>query len=133
MTALTIVERERLIDRTTEHYKAAVAAGFTFDMPVVIGREGAGRLVPIVSYPFQCVCGKREIFSNMMTDPSMLRDTRLDVARELERLGSFSVEHLREDGYSDSDIERIRWPFDMMQKVRDLERKLAQARAGVRD
>jgi hypothetical protein len=121
---------EELIDRTTDHYKAAVAAGFTFDTPRVLQDVGLfdGDTRTIVVYPFRCVCGRQELYQRAMSSVEITRRiggaTPLDVAQVLDSLGSFSRQHLREDGYDDANIDRIRWPFDMLERVARLEREL---------
>ena len=45
-----------------------------------------------------------------------------DAAQELERMGSFSAAHLHADGFSATDIKRIRFVYDMWDELKELRR-----------
>lgn len=105
-TSVLITARE--VDRHTEAYKRITSAGFT------IG-EFVGDGIFDCYVPFVCVCGKTEYLSTQGSHITKCKywDTGygyelIDVAAILESLGSVSEEHLREDGYSEDEIKRIR-------------------------
>jgi len=108
------------IDRESPYYKAATEAGFKFDEILVAKRT---QIVGCATYAyvqgmFTCVCGNIESYG-MSIDFDFpqyyeIRGDKIDIARLLERHGSFSESHLIMDGYNKEDIARIRAPFEAL-------------------
>ncbi len=88
------------IDRDSNAYHRVVAAGFSIgDAEYFDGHY--------IRIPFTCVCGRTEQLNYIGPhDPSAF-----DVAAIMEEAGALSVEHLRADGYSEIEIEKIRRPY----------------------
>lgn len=108
----TCAKIEALLQRSTRDKRRAEAQGFVFGKPIafVVDFDGYGFIVP-----FTCVCGKREEFKQVLTreevryhvDSGFWIAHRLDVARTLRELGSFSRVHLLADGYSEAAVAEI--------------------------
>lgn len=77
--------------------------GWTFSIPTVEeSLLGAGF---ILRCNFTCVCGRQEVFQYVHYDIRALQ--HCDPVRELTRLGSFSRDHLLEDGYTEAQVREI--------------------------
>lgn len=99
--------------------------GWTFSIPTVNKYCDLGYRLRV---EFTCVCGRREVFQHIAMDTRALR--HVDVIRCLTEGGSFSRDHLLEDGYTEEqvrDIERKGEEFDRVTRVH-WERELALAR-----
>lgn len=108
------------IDRESEIYKKAVAAGFSFG-PIYASivddsfKCGDNREIHL-SAEFTCVCGKKEYLHTILWPVYgnfhyAMNLRRLDIAKMLESAGAFSEDHLRKDGYSEQAILEIRKHF----------------------
>lgn len=68
-----------------------------------------------IEIAMRCVCGRTEYgrlgqyYSREFWD---LKTGLVDVAAWIEKIGALSPGHLRQDGYSEADIQRIRKPFN---------------------
>lgn len=63
---------------------------------------------PVVRGTFQCICGWLESFQYAEPDPGFsLYEIFIDPYEWLERQGSFSREHLRDDGYTEEQIDQM--------------------------
>lgn len=107
-----LAARMRLARHTTA-YARMTAAGFTFE-EIETDANWIGHIV--VTCHFMCVCGRRERYiwrplPKELSSASREGTVFVDVAANLESIGSVSVEHLRADGYSEREIERIRAPY----------------------
>lgn len=90
--------------------RAAEAAGFTFS-PAYIQRHpnwrGFGELIYICG-SFRCVCGHTEYYRYPVDELMIDRHAQLvEPGRTLAQFGSFSRQHLIDDGYSPEDVDRI--------------------------
>lgn len=115
------------LDRSSAAYQKATAAGFIFgelrfmdEGPVDSGACPLMGFGLIYTMEFTCVCGRREVFQQMLSRRELhdvdhhprIKGHCIDAVAELERHGSFSRKHLREDGYTEEQIDRIREPWD---------------------
>lgn len=111
------------LDRESPTYRRATNAGWTFSDVTVdpeprIGPEKNIVLDTVrIEGEFQCVCGRREKYSVrinkcVLEHEFSVRDGKLDIALWLSYHGSFSREHLLEDGYTEEQIRSIEAKFD---------------------
>lgn len=116
------------------------AAGFKVGEPYIIEAATPGTHATDNFYnpvrlciDFQCACGRREVFNTSLEEKALrefLANPHLwpewrggwDACLEIERFGSTSVEHLKEDGFSDADIKRIRYVYDLEDELKKLRR-----------
>lgn len=110
-------------NRTSKAYVRITAAGFTIGEPDV--RDTFGDISLMCT--FTCVCGRTESFHKMLRgyEPRFFKHDDLfkngwDVALELERFGSVSVDHLKKDGFSEQEIKRIRYVYDLEDELIEL-------------
>ena len=68
---------------------------------------------------FTCVCKRKEMLMTSM-DGTYYSGHKIDAARIIENSGALSVEHLREDGYSEEQISYIRRAYDTEPKYIDI-------------
>lgn len=102
------------VDTTSPAYKAFTAGGFTFKVVVLTQREDLRGMPTQYTITFQCVCGSVEDFCALYEvghSPKYIRNGRIDAAQWLEDIGALSPAHLRRDGYTEEQIERIRAHF----------------------
>lgn len=103
------------LNTSSPAYQRMTAAGFTFGGFVA---DESGCYVRVMC-DFSCVCGRLERFQRMWSKWEMdqwreviFPGGLVDIAAFLEEIGSVSVEHLREDGFSPEEIARIRRPYE---------------------
>lgn len=114
------------VDRSSPAYKRITSAGFTIGEIRQITRTSSTGSVTIsgtywlptwgedrpvqFACPFTCVCGNSEVLYFTLDPYEHFRicTEKYDVAQKIEDLGGVSVEHLREDGYSEDEIKNIR-------------------------
>jgi len=109
---ITTEQLIHLANRRTPHREAFEAMGFRF-LSIEV-QHSVHFDSPVLRAMFECVCGKVEALQDVL-DPWMLKQCPLDrLARELdiarrliEDFGSTSPKHLREDGYTEEQIEEI--------------------------
>lgn len=117
------------INTKSPAYRRARMAGFKI-FNLQVAEDPAFGIILRVN--FQCVCGRPEAFqltlgnidrrnAEYFSEDYRFRDG-WDVALELERLGSFSAEHLHNDGYSEEAIKEIRYIYDLEDEVAELRR-----------
>jgi hypothetical protein len=110
------------LNRESAAYRRATAAGFTFGELRIMSDDVSFLAMGLrYTLDFTCVCGRRETFMQALT-PMELSESAvhhpyvngkvIDAVLALEHHGSFSREHLREDGYTPEQIDRIREPWD---------------------
>lgn len=117
-----------VIDRTSEAYMRMSAAGFKVHKAYKIDRRAFSSTFNNSDYrvEFECVCGRVEILTqNVIEDVAALhyhytKPEGWDAALDIERVGAVSEEHLREDGFSETDIRRIRFVYDMHEELNAL-------------
>lgn len=98
------------INQDSLMYRAATAAGWKFAPARVEPYPADWKDVKhvLVRGAFTCVCGKHELYATVIPCESPLfQDARFDAAEFLHQFGSFSPEHLRQDGYTEQEIQRI--------------------------
>lgn len=101
---------EIAVDRNSPAYKRITGAGFYIkDIEVNYVPE---RYMYLVCERFVCVCGKEEMFVDYMDELELQARKVKDVAQIIEDTGQISVEHLREDGYSEEQISEIRKAYN---------------------
>jgi hypothetical protein len=106
------------IDTSTAAYRRATMSGWKLGPASLIRIDGDITKAKCI---FTCVCGRQEVLlRNMMMFPPVPDGWKWDVAQDLERNGNFSAEHLRQDGYSDTEIQSIRYLYDMEDKLKFL-------------
>ena len=121
------------VNRHTEAYRRMVQAGFSFDEEMKTSDAehplfGVRENVVYTLTPMKCVCGRMEyahctfpVDEDLKNTPHVETHGRLhlvDIAAIAEQEGAVSVEHLRNDGYSEEEIKRIRVPYDAMPENR---------------
>ncbi len=127
------------LNRRSEAYRRMTCAGFKIG-EVQVNYDFGDSLALRVS--FKCVCNREEIYQRivwsqqldfMKHDP-MFKDG-WDACQEIENFGSVSVDHLRADGFSEDDIKRIRYVYDLEDEVKELRRmkQIYQAQNGIYD
>lgn len=92
-----------MANRSTRARRRAEAMGWTFaearvwfEPPETVVTQGL----------FTCRCGRTEAYRLAFSFDSLgLGVAVIDPAEELQRMGSFSAEHLRKDGYSEDEIK----------------------------
>lgn len=67
----------------------------------------------LVTASFKCVCGTIEDLSDYYDEPPQ----NLNAAEWIEKSGAVSEKHLRNDGFSEIDIKRIRSVYDDYDKT----------------
>lgn len=103
------VRRTVSTNRKSSAYFRLLAAGFAIGEPVhLVFRNFDGCEYVAYNCWFRCVCGKQEEL--FVTDDKPV-NYKLDVASVIERIGSVSAKHLRDDGYTIADIQRIRQAY----------------------
>lgn len=100
------------VDEKSEAYKRVTAAGFTIDRLAVdyVPEKSAY----LMSINFTCVCGTQEILVNYFEDYIA---GVIDAAKMIEDADALSEDHLREDGYTEDEIKRIRAPYEHQRAV----------------
>ncbi len=88
-----------MIDTKSPAFARMTKAGFDFEIDPS---------APPITCFMTCVCGKREFF---YFSPKQAVNSKIDVASLAEKVGSASVSHLRDDGYSVDQIRSIRRAF----------------------
>lgn len=79
--------------------------GWSFGPPTLERRSTMGIFQYHLTVPFTCVCGQREFFQQVNQD---LRGFEwLNVPQWLYRRGSFSRDHLAQDGFTEAQILEI--------------------------
>ena len=117
------------IDRESPYYKAAVESGFKFDEVMVEKRTEefvGGSPYACIRGTFTCCCGNKEAYKMYVNldlpkydyDRLEILENKIDIAKVLERRGSFSEKHLIMDGYNKEDITRIRAPFEALKQAK---------------
>lgn len=99
------------LNTESKYYKAMVEAGFTMDSFEVQTGDIYSYCLHAI---FTCVCGKKEYLVGHFSGNEyfLTYPKAVDVARILyQETQSFSVEHLRKDGYCETDIAKIRESF----------------------
>lgn len=118
-----------VLNQISPAYKRAERAGFRFNAPRACRLELADGWA--VAFTFTCVCGRLECATFTVLDHEVLELRRMDrhpyieflckggaidvgvidCAAMLEDWGAFGEAHLRQDGYSEDEIARIREPW----------------------
>ena len=100
-----IIPFSHTVNRTSNAYHRMTQAGFIIDEIMQIA--GTRR----ISCRFTCVCGRIEEVM-VEADATFMElysyGDRVDIAQLLENCGAVSVEHLRQDGYTEDQIKEIR-------------------------
>ena len=115
------------VDKNSRAYRRMYEAGFR--IKGVYSRKEVFGCTPVTDVlicyiDFECVCGRKESFVQSFSDigaPYFETEFKyrwpmngvgeVDAAFILEREGAFSEDHLREDGFNESEIEHIRRPY----------------------
>lgn len=96
-----------IANRSTFHRRRAEAMGFRFDN---IDVSGFGDWLRLTA-DFTCVCGTPERFQQAIDEMALMRvqdaEYVLDPARLIDAAGSFSRQHLIDDGFSPEAVDRI--------------------------
>ncbi len=119
---MSAIKQYRL-NRESAAYRRATAAGFSFAELRILDGDASCFAWGLLRYTldFTCVCGRRETFMHAFSERELagsahghpfIAGERIDSVLALERHGSFSRQHLREDGYTEEQIDRIREPWD---------------------
>lgn len=111
-----------VLNRISPAYRRAHRAGFEFGP--IHGEFDFVLRYWTVSWSFTCVCGRREWAKFVAPEYVMLAGevhspyvsiegpvVVIDCAAMLEAFGAFGEDHLRQDGYSQEEIARIREPW----------------------
>jgi hypothetical protein len=116
-----------ILNRKSQAYFNATHAGFTFSEPRISEDYFGGFSLRV---DFKCVCHSEEIFNRaigkdeiqwLMSHDPIFKDGVWDAVQEIENLGSFSAQHLRDDGFGEDDIKRIRYVYDLQDEVKRLQ------------
>lgn len=101
------------VDRRSDAYKRVIAAGFKIhNITLRRVKNPHCQLFYYIPYiAFTCVCGSTERFVGFTFYREQIPN-KIDVAAMMESVGALSVEHLKEDGYTDEEIKRIRKAYD---------------------
>lgn len=104
---ITFAEMQEIARRPTRERRRAEAMGWTFErIEVVEGVSGC----PVLHGRFTCACGAPEGFSFTILPPELdaprhiIEDYLLDVGARLRCYGSFSREHLLDDGFTEAQV-----------------------------
>jgi hypothetical protein len=77
---------------------------------------------------FNCVCGRLETFNYMIQKKEMeygnpfFENGKWDCCQQIENFGATSVEHIRNDGFTEEQIKQIRYVYDLEDEVKELRR-----------
>lgn len=96
------------VDRASEAYKRIMSAGFRI-ANVNLRKSYVGEekiYTPVIR--FECVCGRVETAEGFVYYGRNELPKRLDIAQMIEEAGAVSVQHLKEDGYTEEQITYIR-------------------------
>lgn len=107
-------------NRMSEAYKRVTSAGFTIDEPEFrdlnsIGANWSDRYGQFFDCRFTCTCGTKEMLRYEFRDAmhrGFLDGNLIDIAAMIERLGAVSRDHLRADGYTEEQIDKIRAAYN---------------------
>lgn len=118
------------INEDTRAFMRLSAAGFKLlDARLEVTEENQGYLgtMQVVKriVEMQCVCGRKEtlIEAVMGSDAErMVMREPWDAALAIENAGAVSVEHLREDGYTEAQIKRISFVYDLEDELKGIHR-----------
>lgn len=109
MKTATTTMHEVIINRVSESYQRFTAAGFAIDgghmYEKITYDVGAWRVYTAVIF-FTCVCGKKEVA--VFSIDSHYLNIIVDAAWHILNSPALSEEHLRDDGYSEEQIKKIR-------------------------
>lgn len=120
-------------NRSTDAYRRMTCAGFTIGEPYLRHEppyESSPATILLmhsdqVCVDFTCVCGRRETLMMLIDKAALKHDPiyangKWDAALSIERAGSVNVSHLRADGFSEEDIKRIRYVYDLEDELKEL-------------
>lgn len=105
------------IDRESATYRRATNAGWTFGPATVKYENHPMDDILLIEGEFNCVCGRREKYSVRISALTLdyeeiARNGKIDIALWLDYHGSFSRQHLLEDGYTEEQVRSIESKFN---------------------
>lgn len=110
------------LNRSSDAYRRVTAAGFEPKEPIIEYRVDLSGAPIQILLQLKCICGREEELALLFDDQGEFREDLqytkylsenfYDWAQHIEDLGAISVEHLREDGYTEEEIKNIRRPYE---------------------